>query len=392
MIPEPQRTYVLELFKALGALGDGFVVAGAHAMKFMLSQARATKDIDFVLDVVALRGGKDSIAQTLQKLAYAAVPGSQNFQFEKPIPGSKDKMRIEFMAPEELKREKDFRVEVQNGIHARACAGGSIALAESSIYEVGGRLPDGSAFSATIRVTKPHALVMLKLLAVDDRYSNIRGQAEARHDREEARTHAADIIAVTSVQADMKTFRHDFENQFSADPVLGLRVLRVLNSYFRTSTSPGLLVYEEHLVGDRPLDRAARSEVADELARAHRLMLGLLPPTLYFQLLAGVEDCCDLERRETLVEEFVSSLELAGVSIYSPDALQHIPTVVFGGAFSRGDKFVVSTSESMAQLTEAEAALATHHLIACAERLDTNEKLTRRYVRAFRRAGVQKTV
>ena len=44
MIPEPQRTYVLELFKALGAAADGFVVAGAQAMKFMLSHARATKD------------------------------------------------------------------------------------------------------------------------------------------------------------------------------------------------------------------------------------------------------------------------------------------------------------------------------------------------------------
>ena len=40
-------------------------------------------------------------------------------------------MRIEFMAPEELKREKDSRADVQDGLHARACTGGSIALAES---------------------------------------------------------------------------------------------------------------------------------------------------------------------------------------------------------------------------------------------------------------------
>ena len=43
----------MELFKALGAIADGFVVAGAQAMKFMMSQARATRDIDFVLNVVA---------------------------------------------------------------------------------------------------------------------------------------------------------------------------------------------------------------------------------------------------------------------------------------------------------------------------------------------------
>ena len=387
MIPEPQRTYVLELLKALGAAADSFIVAGAQAMKFMLSQARATKDIDFVLDVIVLRGEKDSISQTLKDLKYKPVSGSQNFQFQKPIPGSKDVMRIEFMAPEELKREKDFRVDVQSGVHARACTGGSIALAESDIYELSGNLPDGSAFSAPIRVTKPHALVMLKLLALDDRYRNIRGLAEARHDREEARTHAADIVAVVGVQADTKGFRQDFENQFSADAALGLRVLRILDGYFRTSTSPGLLVYEEHAVGDRPLDRASRSEVAAELAGAQQQMLGLLPPTLFFQLLAGIEDCCDLERSAPLVGEFLLNLERSGTSIYSQDALQFIPTVVFGGAFSRGDKFVVSTGEVLAQLTKAELSLAGHHLLASAEKLPATEELTRRFARALHRAG-----
>lgn len=51
MIPEPQKTYVLELLYALGTTADEFVVAGAQAMKFMMERARATKDIDFVLDV-----------------------------------------------------------------------------------------------------------------------------------------------------------------------------------------------------------------------------------------------------------------------------------------------------------------------------------------------------
>jgi hypothetical protein len=32
MIPEPQRTYVLELLQALGPIADDFVVAGAQAM------------------------------------------------------------------------------------------------------------------------------------------------------------------------------------------------------------------------------------------------------------------------------------------------------------------------------------------------------------------------
>jgi hypothetical protein len=104
-------------------------------------------------------------------------------------------------------------------------------------------------------------------------------------------------------------------------------------------------------------------------------MLGLLPPTAFFQVLAGIEDSCDLEWSARLVEEILSNLDGSGISIYSQDALAFIPTVVFGGAFSRGDKFVVSTGELLTELTETELALARHHLSVCAERLATNQGL-----------------
>ena len=55
MIPEPQRTYVLELWSELGSACAGFVLVGGQALKFAIPHARATKDFDFVLDVVALR-------------------------------------------------------------------------------------------------------------------------------------------------------------------------------------------------------------------------------------------------------------------------------------------------------------------------------------------------
>ncbi len=275
MIPEPQRTYVLELLLALGPAADDFVMAGAQAMKFMVERARATKDIDFVLDVVRLRGEPLALAAELERLDYKAVESSRNFQFEKPIPNSSQTMRIEFMAPEEFKREKDFRVDVQNGVHARACTGGAIAVAESDTHQLSGRLPDGSEFTASVRVTRPHALVMLKLLALDDRYRNIRGSAEARHDREEARTHAADIIAIISAQSDLARFEEAFQRQFASDPALHKRTTHIVHEYFRENVSPGLLVYEEFLVADRPLDRSVRLEVAQEVERAYRLMEAL---------------------------------------------------------------------------------------------------------------------
>jgi len=276
VIPEPQLMYLLELLNALGPAADDFVIAGAQAMKFIVDHARATRDFDFVLDVVGLRGEDLSVRTKLHELGYVVVEGSQNFQFEKPIPTSKEKMRIEFMAPEEFKRPKDFRVDIDEGVHARSCVGGSIAVAESTQHQLSGRLPDGSPFKTLIR---PHALVMLKLLALDDRYRNIRGPRESRHDREEARTHAADIISIVRVQLDPEKFRRDFREQFHGDQDLGLRVEGIVNSYFRERTSAGFLVYEEFLVADRPIDREIRFEIEREIEAAHRIMIQVVLPS-----------------------------------------------------------------------------------------------------------------
>jgi hypothetical protein len=43
VIPEPQRTYLLELLAALGPSADDFVIAGAQAIKFAVQDARGTK-------------------------------------------------------------------------------------------------------------------------------------------------------------------------------------------------------------------------------------------------------------------------------------------------------------------------------------------------------------
>jgi hypothetical protein len=383
MIPEPQRTYVLELLKALGPAADDFVVAGAQAMKFILEKARGTKDVDFVLDVVGLKGEKVSVGERLKELGYKVVEGSRNFQFEKPIPNSAETMRIEFMAPEEFKRERDFRVDVENGIHARALTGGSIAVVESSIYELSGNLPNGSPFTGSIRVTKPHALVMLKLLALDDRYRNIRGASEARHDREEARTHAADIIAIVSVQIDQEQFKNDFEQQFQRDPALGVRVLKILDGYFHETTSPGLLVYEESIVADKPLDRTARQQVIEEIERAHKMMFGLLPQKEFYELLGAVDDSCDMERNPRLAEEFLTNLEQTRTEIADKGAVDRLPGSAFGGAFTRGETFTISASEASKALSAPELAIVSAQIELCGQKLRSRPELAQRFPRAL---------
>jgi Domain of unknown function (DUF1814). len=116
MIPEPHRTYLLELLHALGPAAEDFVLAGAQSMRFFIAEARPTRDFDFILDALSLRAATTEIGATLRAIGYEVVPESRNFQFSKVIPGSREVMRIEFMAPEELAPPKEFRVAIQLNI------------------------------------------------------------------------------------------------------------------------------------------------------------------------------------------------------------------------------------------------------------------------------------
>lgn len=383
MIPEPQRTYLLELLAALGPAAEDFVIAGAQAIKFTLPEARGTKDFDFLLNVIPLRETHPPLGDILRRLGYAPVEGAQNFQFEKPILHSSEKMRIEFMAPEELKRRNDFRVDIQEGVHARACTGGSIALAESESHALAGTLPNGEAFTANVRVTKPHALVMLKLLALFDRYHNIRGPEEAHHDREEARTHAADIVAVLKAQVDPAQFTQAFVRQFRPEPVLALRVLHIFHDFFRETTSPGFLVYEEHVAANMAAGREARDELQREVQRSHRVVSRILPIPEFCPLAAAIDDCCDWEHIPNLTDDYLAALENARIRIAEAIALQFLPGAAFGGAFSRGTVLITSASEAIAKLSAAEREILQAYLRSRAETLQGNPELRSKFPHAL---------
>ena len=180
------------------------------------------------------------------------------------------------MAPAEFVRKKNQkRVRVQNGIHGHECAGGSIVLVETDEYEVGGHLPDGKPARAKVQVTRPHAFVLLKLLAMDDRYRNVRGLAHAEHDREEARIHAGDIVAVLGAQANLGEFRNGFAGQFGQDTALKARTYQVIRDYFGDESKPGLILYGESLIAGRPSDETVR-DLNDELRTAQRFVSSLL--------------------------------------------------------------------------------------------------------------------
>ena len=379
MIPEPQRTYLLELFDALGPAAEDFVMAGAQAMKFAVEKVRATKDVDFLLNVLALRKEPLQLAQIFEKLGYIPVPESRNFQFEKPIPNNTEKMRIEFLAPEEYKRERDFRVHIQDGVHARACTGGSIALAQSDLRKVSGKLPNGKEFTAQVRVTQPHALVMLKLLALADRYSNLREPKEGRHDREEAQTHAADIVAIVTAVPDIARFNSLFFAQFLREAQLGIRILRVLGDFFREVTAPGLIVYTEYLAANLPADRTTAELLRRETELAQRIVAQILPPPEFFALAAAVDDSTEPERGAPIVEQYLATLETDRIPVTHALALQSLPAGAFSGAHKPGATFVMSASEPLQKVSAAQRDLLQSYLQWKVNVLRRNERLRRKF-------------
>jgi len=276
VIPEPQRTYLLELVTALGPAAEGFVLVGGHALRFMVPRPRVTRDFDFILDVAYLRQCSTSLPSVLASLGYVAPENARNFQFQKTIPNSLEVMRIEFMAPAEFGRKDGIRVDVQAGVHGRVCLGGSIVVVETDKYEVVGSLPNGIPAQATIRVTRPHALVLLKLLAMDDRYHNVRGHAHAVHDREEAMTHTSDIVAVMRAQENLAEFRNRFASQFRQDVKLKGRTYQIIRNYFGEESQPGLILYRESLSANLLFGETVR-DLRSELRRAQRLVSSLLP-------------------------------------------------------------------------------------------------------------------
>jgi hypothetical protein len=228
-------------------------------------------------------------------------------------------------------------------------------------------------------VTQPHALVMLKLLALADRYSNIRGAKEARHDREEAQTHAADIVAIVTAVPDIAQFNSLFATQFLAEPFLGVRVLHILLDFFRDVTSPGLIVYTEYLAANLSTDRATTEVLRRETELAQRIVAQILPAPEFFALAAAVDDSTDGERTPLLVEEYLSSLEKARIPVTDAFALQSLPSGAFGGAYKRGAIFVMSASEPLQGVSDAQGDLLRSYLQWKVNSLRSIEELRRQF-------------
>lgn len=255
-------------------VAENFVLVGAQAMALSMENPRFSKDFDFLLDVIVLRGSQVPIAGILEKLEYEPDPKAMKFQFNKTIPPGDKIMRIEFMASDKEKRPNDIRVDVQPGVHAFSCVGSEIVLRESDEALLEGNLPDGKPASVMLRYAKPNAVLMLKLLAMDDRFHRNRGGENERKDRLRAQVHCVDCIRIVHTHIRKEGFSSAFWNQFEGELELQNRCTGILTEYFSDATAPGARQYREFM--------ATQNGAIDEseIALAVREMRALLEKRL----------------------------------------------------------------------------------------------------------------
>lgn len=266
IIEQPQLSYLIELIDALGSAANNFVLIGAHAMHFYISEARRTKDFDFVLDADSLKIADEKIADILEKLQYSVIPEARNFQFSKEIPESVQIMRIEFLASAKDRKSKDFRVEIQPNLHAHSCIGSEIVLRESDIKEIRGTLPNGQSINVTIRVARLHALAMLKFLATDDKYSYQKDPKITEEKRTEAQTHATDIVSIIRMGIRKFEFVKSFWSQFGRDEDLKKRVFDIVSKYYADINAPGIQLYREFMqIQGKGIDEAEERRALREI-------------------------------------------------------------------------------------------------------------------------------
>lgn len=79
-----------------------------------------------------------------------------------------------------------------------------------------------------------------------------------------------------SEQRDLAEFRKKFEEQFETDPDLGGRVWGIFRDFFRETSSPGFLVYEEFFAAELPAGRETQRAIREEVNRAHRMLSTIL--------------------------------------------------------------------------------------------------------------------
>jgi hypothetical protein len=161
--------------------------------------------------------------------------------------------------------------------------------------------------------------------------------------------------------------------------------LSILQEFFRDATSPGLLVYSEHVAAGLPQGRETSEILRGEISRTQSLVAQICPSPEFFALAAAIDDSTGRSQMTALVDEYLSTLESARIPAADPLAFQSLPSGAFGGAYAPGAILARNASELIGKLSDAERNLLESYLRFRIAELSANDALHQSYPNALSR-------
>jgi hypothetical protein len=141
----------------------------------------------------------------------------------------------------------------------------------------------------------------------------------------------------------------------------------------------GLIVYTEYLAVNLPAEKVTAEALRRETETAQLIVAQILPVPEFFALATAVDDRSEMEKGAPFTEEYLAALEGARIPLSDPLALQSLPAGAFSGAYKPGATFVMSASEPLQRVSEAQRDLLNAYLQRKFQILRKTEKLAAKF-------------
>ncbi len=222
---------------------------GERTLLQELPEVRATNDLDLFLrpELLIAKDGLKPLANALTELGYGVVEGAEKYQFARPGPtgGREGSLKIDLLTgPREhfegtcvLFDERRVRPRPSVGVHAHPVDEALTLEHDLTPVCIEGTTSKGTTHEATVFLPHPFTYAMMKLFAFRDRFND--------DDKEFGRYHALDLYVVLAMatEVEWKTAQALSRERHQADRYL--EATRIVEQYFDTQTSGGVLRLRE---------------------------------------------------------------------------------------------------------------------------------------------------
>jgi hypothetical protein len=223
-----------------------------HSIRTLLAEwpeARSTNDLDLFLrpEFLAESARLRPLADALTELGYHAAPGAEKYQFVKPGPGGgrTGSIKIDLLTGPRSRFEgtsakvDDRRVRPQPSLDLHAHPVDEAVTLEEGLLAttIRGATSGGVQYEAEVHVPHPMTTVLMKLFAFRDRFGD--------PDKDSGRYHALDLYAALALATEPEWNGAIELSQRHRDTPTFSEARSIVDGYFSSLTSPGMLRLRE---------------------------------------------------------------------------------------------------------------------------------------------------